>query len=234
MPAVAVAAVGTAVSAYGASRQRSAARDAANQQQQAMDAQARAAQDQLDFAKGQYNDWRSMFMPVAEDLRSMAYEQRDPDYAAITADVGAAFDTSQAANRRQMQRFGLMPSDGAVADSELRYGLGRAQAMVNARNQARTANQDQQFNRLMSFYGMGQGQGQAAANLVSAANAGVGNAFGQQAGMYGNQAANYQAGMTGSMNNMMNWAGYGAQNWGSGSGSGSSFIGGDKNPYQKP
>lgn len=220
MPAAAVAAVGVASSAYSASRQRSASRSAANQQQQAMDAQTQAARDQLDFAREQYSDWRSMFQPVAEDLRSMVYEKRDPDYAAINADVGAAFDTSQAINRRQQQRFGFTPSDGAVADSELRYGLGRAQAMVNARNQARTANQDQQFNKMMSFYGMGQGQGQAAANLVAAANAGVGNAFGQHAGIYGNQAMNYQQGMNQSMNNMMNWAGYGMQNMGNGGGGG--------------
>ena len=207
--ATAVAIAGVATSAYSASRSRSAGRDAARQQQSAMDQQAQAAQDQLDFSREQYDDWRTMFRPVAEDLKTMAYENRGPDYNAINADVGAAFDTSQAINRRQQQRFGFQPSDGAVQNSELQYGLGRATAMVNARNQARTANQDKQFNRLTAFYGMGSGQGQAAANLVSAAHAGVGNAYGQHAGIYGNQAMNYGNQANQSMNDAMGWAGWG-------------------------
>lgn len=220
MGAVTAAAVAAAGSAYAANRQRSAARDAQRSQDGAMDQQAQAAQDQLNFAREQYSDWRSMFQPVGEDLRTMAYEQQTPDYGAINADVGAAFDTSQAINRRQQQRFGFQPSDGTTHDSELRYGLGRAQAMVNARNQARTANKDSQYNRMMAFYGMGQGQGQAAANLVSAAHAGVGNVYGQHAGTFGNQAANYQAGANQQMNNTINWAGYGLSQWGGGGGSG--------------
>lgn len=210
MPAAAAipAIVGAAGSLYSANRQGKAGRDAANQQQAALDAQMQAQQAQLDFAKEQYNDWRSMFRPVAEDLKSMAYEKHDPDYAAITADVGAAFDTSQDINRRQQQRYGFAPSDGAVAQGELSYGLGRAQAMVNARNQARTANQDQQYNRMMAFYSLGSGGGQAAASMVNAANQGIANAFGQQAGMYGNQSMNYRNAASGSMGDAIGAAGY--------------------------
>lgn len=220
MTEVWVAAVGAAVSIGSAVSQRNQAKKAAGQQQDAMDAQAEQQAAQLAFAKEQYADWRDMFYPVAGDLRTMAYETQGPDYGAINADVGAAFDTSQDINRRQQQRFGLQPSDGAVQEGELRYGLGRASAMVNARNQARTASKDQQFNKLMSFYGMGSGQGQMAANMVAAAHQGAAAGFGNQANIYGAQSANAQAGFGNSLNSAGNWIGYGLQNanWGSGAG----------------
>lgn len=205
----AVALGGMALSGYSASRQRRAGRQASRQQQESMDRQTQVAQEQLDFSRGQYQDWRDMFQPVENDLKMMAYENQDPDYGAINADVGAAFDTSQDINRRQQQRYGLNPSDGAMQQGEVSYGIGRAGAMVNARNQARTANKDSQFNRLSSFYGMGQGRGQQAANMVSAASAGVSSAYGQHAGMYGNQAQQHNAGAAGAMGDMAGWAGWG-------------------------
>lgn len=207
--ATAVAIGGLAVSAASAVSQRNQARSAGRQADRAMDSQAAAQQDQLEFARQQYGDWRDMFRPVAEDLRSMAYEEREPDYAAIGADVGGAFDTSQAINRRQQQRFGLQPGAGAVEEGELRYGLGRATAMVDGRNRARTANRDSQFNRLSSFYAMGSGQGAQAAQMMSAAHAGVADAFGQRAGAYGAQASQYQAGANAALGDAAGWAGWG-------------------------
>lgn len=209
MAAVTLAAVGVGASLYQGSRQRGAARDAQNSQDRAMDAQAQAARDQLGFAREQYDDWRTMFRPVAEDLRTMAYESREPDYAAIDADVGAAFDTSQGINRRQQQRFGLQPGDGAVQEGELRYGLGRATAMVDGRNRARVANKDAQFNRLSAFYGMGSGQGANAQQLVAAAHAGVGSAAGNAANAFGNRAMGYNASANSSFGDAAGWAGWG-------------------------
>ncbi len=210
MPVGAVtAAVGVATSAYSANRQRSAARDARNAQQGAMDQQVALGREQLDFGRQQYQDWQNRFNPIMDSLTSLAYEDRGPDYAAITADVGAAFDTSQAINRRQMQRFGLNPSDGAVQNSEVQYGLGRAQAMVDGRNRARTAHQDQQFNRLSSLYSMGSGQGAQASSMINAAYAGLGGAFGQHANQFGGMAMNYNQGAQQAWGDMAGWAGWG-------------------------
>ncbi len=213
MAAVTAAAVGAATTLYAANRQSRDARDARNAQQGAMDQQVALGREQLDFAREQYQDWQNRFNPILDDLGMMAYEQRDPDYGAITADVGAAFDTSQGVNRRQMQRFGLSPSDGAVQNSEVQYGLGRAQAIVDGRNRARLANQDQRWNRLASFYSLGNGQGMQASNMVQAAYAGLGGSFGQQAGMFGNMANNYSAGASQAWGDMAGWAGWGIGQW---------------------
>lgn len=204
-----ISGAGVAVSAGSAISQNRQARRASNQQADAMDRQAEADRDRLGFAREQYDDWREMFRPVAEDLRTMAYEDRGPDYGAIAGDVGTAFDTSQDINRRQQQRFGFNPEDGAVAEGELRYGLGRASTMVDAMNRARTAHKDQQWNRLSQFYGMGSGQGAQAANLVSAAHAGASGTFGQHAGAFGQQAAGHRAGANAAWGDAAGWAGWG-------------------------
>lgn len=209
MAAVTVAAVGVAASAYSANRQSRAAKDANRNQRDAMDQQAAMDRERLDFSREQYEDWRSMFHPVLEDLRTEAYADTTPDYDAIVGDVGAAFDTSQDINRRQQQRFGLAPDSGAVQEGELRYGLGRAAAMAGAKNQARAANKDARFQRLASFYGMGTGQGAGAMNMVNAAYAGASGTMGQHAGIFGNQAMNYQAGANQAWGDAAGWAGWG-------------------------
>lgn len=209
MAAVTVAAVGVAASAYSASRQRSAARDAAGNQRDAMDQQTALDRERLDFSRQQYDDWRGRFDPIMDDLTMEAYADTTPDYDAIVGDVGAAFDTSQDINRRQQQRYGLQPSDGAVAEGELRYGLGRAAAMAGAKNQARSANKDQRFGRLASLYGLGTGQGAQASNMVSAAYAGASGTAGQHAGIYGGQAAQHQAGANQAWGDAAGWAGWG-------------------------
>lgn len=224
--ATAVAVGGMAVSAYSANRQRQAGREASRNQQQAMDRQAELDAERLGFAREQYDDWRDMFRPVAEDLRTLAYEDRGPDYGAIAGDVGASFDTSQAMNRRQMERFGLQPGDGAVQDQELRYGIGRATAMTDAMNRARTAHKDQQFNRLAAFYGLGSGQGQAASSLINAAYAGASGNQGAAAGMYGNQAMYHQGQASQAIGDMAGWAGWGFGQYMRGQGGG--------NTHQQP
>lgn len=220
MAAVTAAVVAAGATAYAANRQSAAARDARDSQGRAMDQQTAMDRERLDFSREQYNDWRTRWDPIMDDLTGLAYEQREPDYTAIQADVNAAFDTSQAANRRQMQRFGLQPSDGQVHDSEMRYGLGRAMASVNARNQARTSMADQQFQRLSALYSIGQGQGAAAANMINAAYAGASGTFGQHAGMYGNQSINHQNQANQLWGDAAGFAGYGMQTWANGRGGG--------------
>lgn len=209
MAAVTVAAVGVAASAYSANRQSSAAKDANRNQRNAMDQQTAMDRERLDFSREQYQDWRNMFQPVLEDLRTEAYADTTPDYDAIVSDVGAAFDTSQDINRRQQQRFGLAPDAGAVQEGELRYGLGRAAAMAGAKNQARAANKDARFSRLASFYGLGSGQGMQASNLVNAAYAGASGTMGQHAGIFGQQAFNHQQGANQAWGDAAGWAGWG-------------------------
>jgi hypothetical protein len=189
--ATAVAVGSLAVGAYSAYSQGKQADRAASDQEHATDQQVALGHEQLDFGKEQYADWKNLFMPALTDLRSMAYEDVRPNFAAISADVDTAFDTSQGVNRRTMERYGIKPTDGAFNASETQYGLGRAMATVNANNTARTAAKDQKFNRLAAFANLSQGM---QSNANSAVNSGFGNtfnAFGNQANMYGNQAQGY-------------------------------------------
>lgn len=207
--ATAVAVAGVAVSAYGAYSSNRNAREAGERQEDAMDSQVALDRERLDFSREQYDDYTEMFGPVLGDLRTMAYEESEPDYAGITADVGAAYDTSQDINRRTQQRYGVNPSDGAANDGELRYGVARAQGIVDARNKARAMNKDSKFNRLSSFYSLGNGQGDRARSLMDAAYAGASSTYGQHGAAFGNQAAAYgqQAQQYGQ--DAAGWAGWG-------------------------
>lgn len=189
--ATAVAIGSAVVGAAGAASNRSAARRAADQQAASAEQQVALGREQLAFGREQYADWREMFYPALNDLRTMAYEEQTPDYAAIGADVNAAFDTSQEINRRQQQRFGLQPGDGAVQEGELRYGLGRALATVNGRNMARTATKDQRWNRLASFANLSNGMQANAQSTINQGFAATGGAMAGQGAMFGQQAAGY-------------------------------------------
>jgi hypothetical protein len=203
MPAVPVitAVAGVAGAAMGAR----GARSAANSQQRTVDQQAALGREQLNFGREQYQDWRQMFMPVLGDLRDMAYEEQRPDYAGIAADVGQAFDASQGMNRRQMERFGVQPTDGATNASETQYGIGRALAQVGASNTARMGARDQQFNRLAQIGNLSAGQQAQATNTMQGGFGAMQGALGNQANLFGAQANNYmQAAAAGA-----NMAGFG-------------------------
>lgn len=189
--ATALAVGSLAVGAYGAMQQGKAAKRAGDSQAYAAELQAQAARDQLDFGKEQYADWKGMFYPALGDLRAMAYEEDRPNFAAISADVDTAFDTSQDINRRNMERFGVKPTDGAFSASETQYGLGRAMATVNANNQARQQAKDTKFNRLSAFAGLSSGMQSNATNTVNQGYGALGGAYGNQANMYGNRAQQY-------------------------------------------
>lgn len=187
MPVMAIAAVGSM--ALGAVQARKgakgakaaqAAQDAARREQMGM------AKEQIGYGRNIFEGWQRDYMPMLGDMKDMAYEEQRPDYAAISSDVGSAFDASRGINSRNMQRMGVKPTDGAAAAAESAYGMGRAATLVGARNSARMAMRDQRFNRMGQVFGMSQGvanmgvgmMGQgygAAANAASgqAADAGV-------------------------------------------------------------
>jgi hypothetical protein len=229
--ATAVAVGSLAVGAYSAVQQGKAADRAADAQGRAVDAQAQVAQNQLDFGKEQYADWKNLFMPALTDLRSMAYEQVRPNFAAISADVDTAFDTSQGVNRRNMERYGIKPTDGAFNASETQYGLGRAMATVNANNQARTAAKDQQFNRLASFANLSQGMQATANNTVNSGFGSQFNAYGNQANLYGSQAAGYAGAAAAGANMFGRGLSYFANGGAGGGGGGTDMAGFDESGW---
>lgn len=202
-----------AVGVYSANKASSSANKAANKQQAAMDNQTQLGQDQLDFAKQQYADWKQRFDPIMNDLEAQAYAQQRPDYTKISADNTAAFDASQGAAQRNLERFGINPADGAYANLQQKGSLQRALGLVTANTQARNAAKDATFNRLMSVYGVGNGQGAQALNSMNSAYQGLGAAFGQQAGLYGNQFNNFSNQAQAGWNDAASGVGYGLKSW---------------------
>lgn len=203
--------IGAAVGIGGLVSSRSNARRA----NRAMDAQADAAQqqvqlgqEQLAFSREQFEQWMQDWGPLLDTLRTEAMEEQRPDFDAIAADTASAYDTGREITQRNRERSGLRPSGGARVRDERRYALGRAAGTVNARNQAREEVKDRRYNRLSALGGIATGQrAQAQAGVESAyggarsALGSAGSAYGQQAGVYGGLAAEGARAFTGT-----NWA----------------------------
>lgn len=199
--ATAAAVVGTAATAYSAYQ----GKKAGDRQGRAMDQQAAAQQrgldiqeEHLDWARGQYDQWKQEFDPILDQLKMEAAAGRTPDYAAITADTMASFASARKQTQRQQGRYGIKPGDGQWGANERKMATGQATAEVGARQQARRDTEDDQFRRLSQVYGIGAGLQQGAMSMTSGAFGGVAQGHqgmaqmhGQQAGVHGQQADMY-------------------------------------------
>lgn len=233
-PMVAAAAISAAGSAIQGAQAGRAARRAQRAQAAAQAKAAAAAVEQRDYGKGMIEQWRSNYLPMLDDLKAMAYEKQTPDYAAITSDVGGAYDTAADIQRRNMERRGVNPADGAAADQETRYGLGRAGAIVDARNKARVAMKDATFNRLGQVFGA---SGTLATMGASTYNQGANNVINAYTGQ-ASAAAQQQAQARSDAQSGWAGAGYGVgqiiQNWGNRGTGGSNTPSNPSDPYKGP
>lgn len=211
--AAVVVAAGTAYAANRASSSASASRRDANRNAQT---QADIDRERLDFSRDQYDDWQERFNPVWDQLSSMAMEEQRPDYGAISADVGGAFDTSREINTRNMQRFGIKPTDGATAAADTAYGIGRATSLVDTRNRARGAARDQHFDRVAQLANIANGGQANATNFLNAAYSGASGGAGQRAGMANQNAMYYQQQANQGWADTAGAIGYGVNAWGAG------------------
>jgi hypothetical protein len=204
-----------AASAYSANRASRNARSAQRSAENAREQQIAEADKLRTLAEGRYDEWRQTFLPGVQRMGELAMQEARPDYERIDADVATSFDTSQDANRRQMARYGVDPSDGAMAASERNYGIGRALATVSGRNVARRNAQQDQWQKLAGFVGAGEGMRSGADNLMSSAYNGIFSAWG------GSANANQQIANTQQQQSNAAWSdaasglGYMAGNWGS-------------------
>jgi hypothetical protein len=126
----------------------------------------------LDFSKEQYGDWKDKYDPVFADMMAEIDSGITPDYAAIAGDVNSSFESAQGQERREMQRYGVKPTDGAKRQSEREYGIAKSTAHSGIRNQARQASAGIKYNRLANIHGSLQGVGPALGNNV-------GNSYGR-------------------------------------------------------
>lgn len=209
--AAVVVAAGTAYAANRASSSASASRRDANRNAQS---QADIDRERLDLSRQQYDDWQQRFDPVWDQMSAMAQEEQAPDFAAISADVGGAFDTSRGINTRNMQRMGIQPTDGAQQAADTAYGIGRATSLVDTRNRARTAAKDQHFDRVSQLANVANGGQANATNFLNAAYSGASGGAGQRAGMANNNAMYYQQQANQGWNDLAGAIGYGVNAYG--------------------
>lgn len=152
------------------------------------------ANNQFDFAKGQYQDYKDKFDPLFYDIRGMM-DDTEPDYGAIAGDVNMAFEAQRGADQRNMRRYGIRPDDGAARAANRDWGIRQAAAHVGTRSAARQGAKDKRYGRYADLYNAGQGIGTqnasmvtgAMANQQAAARSGA-NAASNNANMYNNMA----------------------------------------------
>lgn len=214
MPAIWGAAIGGAVSLFNGHKAGKQAKSQEKAAAKAQAAQLEVQKEQLAFGKSQWDDYRSKFDPAYEDARDLAYEERRPDMAVIAADVGSAMDAGQGAERRQMARYGLNPSDGAWGQSEREYGMTRGAAIAGAANMQRRGERDARFQRIASLTGMLNPIANMAANSIGSGYAGMSSAYGGAADTAAYNAANHRANESASYAELGNSIGRGVSAWG--------------------
>jgi hypothetical protein len=182
---VAAAVVGGAV--VGAVATKSAADTSASASRDASTAQKAASDAQLAFQQQQYEDWQAIYGPIQENLSSF-YQNLTPE--TVVASGLKNLETQYNAAQDQIQRtFAQRGIDSPAQDMmNQQAALGMAEARADIRTnmplQAATAQ-----------------QGFLNQQVTNPATAGISNALGNQATMYGqtasaqaaNAAAGYQA-----------------------------------------
>ena len=221
---VAVAAVGVVSKVIGDRKAKRAEKRSMDSQRENIALQ----REGLDFSKEQYGDWKEKYDPVFADMMAEIDSGITPDYAAIAGDVNSSFESAQAQERRQMQRYGVKPQDGAYGKSERDYAINKSTAHSGIRNQARQASAGIKFNRLAGIHGSLQGVGVNLGGQVGNSYGRTGNAITNMAGAqerqatrrYGDAAADAKG--WGTAIGGINWASAysSVKGWGGGGGGG--------------
>ncbi|HZZ14316.1 MAG TPA: hypothetical protein VFE79_26800 [Paraburkholderia sp.] len=217
MVAAVAGAVGAGVSLYNGIENRNAANKAGQNQQNAIDSQTQLGQDQLSWAKDRYNEWDNEFQPIMDDIKSQAQKNLQPDYASINSDVNNSFNAQQGAAQRNMERYGVKPTDGATTAMNTSFGLGRAASLVAGDQQERARVKNQSLSNLESVYSLGTPMLSSSTGLVSGASSQLSNAYGNAANVYGQQAGTYGAAAGAGVGAALNFGVGAAQAFGGGS-----------------
>lgn len=186
-----IGAIGVGAQAYGAHKAGKAADKAATAQSTMDKERIALGREQLEWARGVYDQWRSEFDPMLQELKAEAMRDTTPDYAAITADTRTAFSSARDDNRIALERYGIDPSDGAFGANERRFGIGQALAEVGTRQTARRDARGERIRNLAAVYGIGAGLQSSAMGNVSGGFNQIQGAMAGASANYGNNAANH-------------------------------------------
>jgi len=181
MSGIASAVIGSAV-VGGIASNRAAKKGA-----EAMDRATEANAWQGEIAKDQYEDYKTTYRPLEQDLVAQAksldtQEARDKAAAEAQADVSSQIGLAQERLRRTP---GLDPSSAASAAAQTNLALKGAAIGATAQNAARTQTADKAYARKFDAVGLGKGLVTNAANGAAQAAAtaqGIAGARAAQAG----------------------------------------------------
>lgn len=190
MSAATALAIGGAAVA-GAAASSSAASKASKSANAATAASSDAAANQLAFSKEQYEDWKSVFGDVQDNL-SAYYKNLTPDTieAAGIQNINKEYANVSKGITQQLAQRGISGS-GLEAQAMVDLAQKQAQDTATVRAQAPLI-AAQEKSKFLSL-GLGQGA-QAVANVGNAYQTQA-NLASQQAGMYNQQAAQASAGV---------------------------------------
>jgi hypothetical protein len=203
------------ISLFGASKSRKRRRRAQRAQDEASRNQTNLHRENMEFTREQWREWSDQFKPLFADMRNQLADADRVDYSGVVGDATAAYDSAVGQARRQAERFGLNPADGAWADMEQRAGIGRAASIVDGMNRQRMGARDRKWGMTAQLAGMAGNMASSAAGMHQNAVSGLSNAYGNQMNMHGQRAAEAgaaeQAGYAaaGQAIGGMNWGGAG-------------------------
>lgn len=168
--------------AVGAAASASAADKASSSADAATAAQERASAAQLSFSKEQYEDWKSVFGDVQDNL-SAYYKNLTPESFSAASTQAIQQQYAQASKQldQSLAQRGIATS-GLQAQVRTDMSMQQAKDIATAQVQAPL----QVAQAKQNFLALGLNQG---ANAVSSVN----QAYNTQANMYGNQANTYNA-----------------------------------------
>lgn len=186
--AITAAVVVAGGAAYAANKSSKAAKQASTMQAISDKNAQDLGQQQLDFQIQQYDDWKSIFGDVQDNL-SKYYNTMTPEtQAAVNLQgIQEEYQKSRQNLQRQLAQRGITDS-GVMAEGLTQVDIARAQQAATARAMAPQQVAQQQA----SFLGLGLGQ-------QGSLQAGISGAYGQQMQLLSNQAGTYgqQAAMAG-------------------------------------
>jgi hypothetical protein len=185
--------IGAGISLFGGNRARKEARRAQAEQAEMQRRQLALGQQQLDDGRARYADWERRFNPIYDEASRLAFEERGPNYSAITADVNDAFGAAESQNNRRLSRYGISPGDGAADASARGFGLSRATALVDAANKERMNIGEQRFGRIGALSSMIAPIAASGDNMMSGGYGMMGGALGGAADSAGSRAASASA-----------------------------------------
>ena len=177
------AVLGAGVSLYEGAQADKRAKDMLNQQSSAL-------QDQLDFNKQRYADWKQTYGAVEKNLADY-YQNLTPEHLTTLGiqNVQEHYQQQLKQTEQNLAQRGLDTS-GILAQVETQYGMKAAsdKAKVAANADANVAQQKSQF------LGLGLGSKNADQNAISNTMGNISNMYAQQASLANQQAnASYAA-----------------------------------------